>query len=411
MYMSLFSFSGDTERIGAIIDIGSASVLVSIISSTASHKNPLIIWSHREHAPLRNIDSLDQSSKAVMTALMNALIKLDGDGRRALHEYKRGADIGVLQCTISAPWSYTVSKTINYVQEEPFEISDNLIEELLRTAVQKIRQELGDNDSATKLGLTVITRATMDLLANGYRIKDPSGQKTSELSISHASVVAQEYLIDQIKDLKGKMFAGADCHMTSYMLAFYCVAQELYTDAFDTCLVHISYEATEIGVVRDGTLRYSTHTPFGAFSLAREISNITSVPLYESFQYLHGDDPYEFLETLPDAQRNEVEQVFEAYTARITELFKETGDELSIPKRILLHADLKSEKFFRDIIDKAARRSLKSDPMIKLITPNLFETLTHGEHSQKPEQLEDTAMLVSAQFFHKGDSLRFFEYL
>lgn len=409
--MSLFSFKGSTERIGAIIDIGSASVLVSIVSSIDGRPYPHIIWSHREHAPLRNIDSLDQSAKAVMTALMNALMALDVDGRRALHEYKRGSKIGVLQCTIAAPWSYTVTKTINYSQEEPYAITENLIEELLRTAVQKIKQELGSNESASELGLTVITRATMDMLANGYRVRVPNGERTNELSISHASVVAQQYLVNQIKDLQQKMFGEAESNLTSYMLAFYCVAHDLYPDTYDTCLVHVTYEATEIGIVRDGTLRYSTHTPFGAFSLAREISNITSTPLYEAFQYLHADDPYEFLENLPDSQRNEVELVFESYTARINELFKETGDDLSIPKRILLHADLKSEKFFRDIIDKAARRSLKSDPIIKMVTPNLFETLTHGQHAQKPDELEDTAMLVSAQFFHKGDHLRFFEYL
>ncbi|MBP6881823.1 MAG: hypothetical protein KBB78_03075 [Candidatus Pacebacteria bacterium] len=409
--MSLFSFSGSTERIGAIVDIGSASVLVSIVSSIDGRPYPHIIWSHREHAPLRNIDSLDQSAKAVMTAMMNGLIKLDSDGRRALHEYNKGSKIAVLQCTIAAPWSYTVTKTINYTQEEPYQITDNLIEELLRTAVQKIRQELGSSESANELGLTVITRATMDMLANGYRVRIPNGEQTNELTISHASVVAQQYLVSQIKELQQKMFGEADSNLTSYMLAFYCVAHDLYPDTYDTCLVHVTYEATEIGIVRDGTLRYSTHTPFGAFSLAREISNITSAPLYEAFQYLHTDNPYEFLEKLPDSQRNEVELVFEAYTARIAELFKETGDDLSIPKKIFLHADFKSENFFRDIIDKAARRNLKSDPMIKMVTPNLFESITHGKHAQKPDELEDTAMLVSAQFFHKGDSLRFFEYL
>ncbi|MEN9920333.1 MAG: Type pilus assembly protein PilM [Candidatus Parcubacteria bacterium] len=409
--MSLFSFKESAERIGAVIDIGSASVLVSLVSSIPNQPHPRIIWSHREHAPLRNIDSLDQSSKAVMTALMNALLKLDVEGRRALRDYKSGLKVTEAQFTISAPWSYTVSKTINYAQEEPYEVSNELIEELLRAAVQKIREDLGDSESVNELGLTVITRATMDLLTNGYRVKYPIGQEAKELSISHASVVTQQYLVEHIDDLQNKIFPGTECKKTSYMLAFYCVAQDLYPDTFDTCLVHISYEATEIGIVRDGTLRYSTHTPFGSFSLAREIANITGVPLYEAFQYLHDDNPHDFIENLSESRRNEIEQVFEAYTARVADLFRQTGDELSIPKSVLLHADLKSEKFFKDITDKAARRTLKSDPLIKLVSPNLFDIMTHGEQANKPEALTDTAMLVSAQFFHKGDHLRFFEYL
>lgn len=204
--MSLFSFKDSAERIGAVIDIGSASVLVSLVSSIVGKSHPHIVWSHREHAPLRNIDSLDQSAKAVMTALMNALLKLDVEGRRALNEHKKGAKINELQCTVSAPWSYTVTKTINYTQEEPFVVSDNLIEELLHTAVQKISQELGENESANQLGLAVITRATMDLLTNGYRVENPTGAKTCELTISHASVVAQQYLVEHIDELQKKYF-------------------------------------------------------------------------------------------------------------------------------------------------------------------------------------------------------------
>ncbi len=406
--MSLFSFSKSAERIGAIIDVGSGSVLVAVVASKANTSTPTIIWSHREHAPLRNIDSLDQSAKAVMTALVNALLKFDVEGRRALYEYNKRSRVDEIQCSIAAPWSYTVTKTINYTQEEAFEVTDSLIEELLKTATEKIAVELSENESASQLGLSIIARTTLDLLANGYRVKRPMGEQTNELSISHASVVTQQYLIDHIDDLRHKLFPSTEIHTLSYVLILHCVVRDIFKNAFDSCLVNITYEATEIGIVRDGTLQYATHTPFGSFSLAREIADITSVPLLEAFQYLHNEVPYAFMENLSESQKAEVEKVIEAYTARVADLFHETGDDLSIPKQIFLHADLKSETLFRDIVEKAAKRRLKSEPNIRLITPALIQNLgLDGSESLSG----DTAMLPSVQFFHKQNHCNDFEYL
>lgn len=407
--MSLFSLKSVSQRVGVVIDIGSGSVLAAIVVSDERKKNPTVVWNHREHAPLKNIESLDQSSKAVMTSLLNALLKLDVEGRRALNEYNKSLRITQMQCSISAPWAYTVTKTINYTQDNPFEISQNLIDELIRTATQKITEELAENESTSTLGLCVITRSTMDLLANGYRVKNFFGAQANELSIKHASVVTQQYLVDQVDELKEKMFPAVEIQRISYMLILHSVVQDLFPNAYDVCLVNITYEATEIGIVRDGTLRYSTHTPFGSFSLAREISEITSVPLYEAFQYLHTEKPYAFMDALPARQKEEVEKVFEAYTERISTLFGETGDELSIPKRIILHADLASEPLFKEIIENAAKRNLKSQPHVKVLSKSIVESSI--EDDEEIALPQDTAMLVSAQFFHKQNRNRSFEYL
>ncbi len=409
--MSLFSLHHSTERVGAIVDIGSASVLVAIVVSKPQTIFPTIVWSHREHAPLRNVDSVEQSAKAVMTAFMNALLKFDGEGRQALTEYRGNARITELLCSIAAPWSYTVTKSITYSQDEAFEITDNLIEELVRAALQKITAELNDNESVNDLGLTVISRATLDIQANGYRVKHPEEEMATTLSLNHASAITQEYLVEMIEDMRKKLFPSAEIRKISYMLMLYSVVQDLALETNDTCLVNITYEATEIGVVRDGILHYSTHVPAGAFSLARQIADITAVPLYEAFGYLHTEAPYAFLETLPSTQKEAVEAVFESYITQITELFHETGDDLSIPKHIYLHADLLSEPLFKDLVDKAAKRTIKSDPVITMTTPLLLKRLQGDDKSKEISLPNDTAMLVSAQFFHKQGDWKDIEYL
>jgi hypothetical protein len=405
--MKLFSKSRRSERFGVLIDIGSGSVLTAIVASDQTKSEPQILWSHREHAPLRNIDSIQESAKAVMTALMNSLMKLDGEGRQILSAYRSSAKITEIQTCISAPWSYTVTKTINYKQEDPFEINDNLIDELVRTAMQKTTDELSEQDSVNRLGLTIITRITMDILANGYRVKEAVNGKVKNLSVTHSSVVTQQYLVDTINDLNGKLFSGVASSKLSYILALFCVVQDLFPKTAEACLIDITYEASEIGIVRDGSLNYSTHTPFGSFSLAREIAHITGVPLHEAFQALHTDTPYSFMDGLPDTQKEDVTKVFDSYVEKLVGLFTETGDDLSIPKKIFLHVDLQSEPLFKDLVEKAVKLSIKTAPDVTIVTPRLLSNT--GKVSVSLET--DTAMLVSAMFFHKQNHCHGFEYL
>lgn len=410
--MSLFGEKKAKVRFGVIIDIGSGSVLTAIVRSDPKKKHPSIIWSHREHVPLRDVDTLEQCAKSVMTALVNSSMLLDSEGRKVLNEKYSSAKLTELQCSISAPWSYTVTKTINYTQTEPFTITKQLIEELGSTMSDELKSELKQDERLEALGLKIITKSMMNLSANGYMMTNPEGEKAKALSLSQANVVAQQYLIDAIRELQDKLFPRSKVSSISLILLMHTVTQELLNQANDMCLVDITYEATEIGVVRDKVLSYCTHIPFGSFSLAREISNVTGVPLPEAFGYLNNETPYSFLEFLTDDQKKNVMEVFEAYTERLSGLFKETGDALSIPKHISIHTNIKSESLFSDLVNNAALRNLRSEPVITPISKMIIDKTYKNQTAEADKVIpEDTTMLLSAQFFHTQGQRGNFEYL
>lgn len=409
--MGFFSGRNGNQRYGVLLDIGSGSVLAAIVHSDPGQKHPRVVWSHREHAPLRNIDTLTQSAKAVMSALVNVSMQLDAEGRKALYEYNNSAKLSVLQCSISAPWSYTVTKTANFSHESAFVITSEMIAELKESIEQQIEDDLNNTDSLKDLGLQVIAHTTMDMQSNGYRVMKPQGQKANTFSISHASVVAQEYLIDAIDEMQKKLFVETTAHKLSFMLMLFSIARQLFPETYDISLIDVTYEATEIGIVRDGTLSYSTHTPFGSFSLAREISAITKVPLHEAFSYLHTEKPYSFLNNVSDNQKKDIEKVFEEYTKKVTDLFHETGDTLSMPKRIAVHSDLHSEPLFLDLIKNAAKRVLKTEPHITPISAEIISKAYEIDPEEAKKSVSgDTALLLSAQFFHKDAGEHNFQY-
>lgn len=174
------------------------------------------------------------------------------------------------------------------------------------------------------------------------------------------------------------------------MLVFYCVLRELAPDTSEVCLVDVSYEATEIGIVRDGILKYVTHAPLGIYSLSRDIASLCELPKEEALSYIRGNSALE--DCLSTPKKAELKEIIRAFEDKMTELFNRTGDTLSIPKPLFVHTDRNAEKFFSKIIKNAAKRATKGEHGIHLVTSKLL-----GEST-----LEDTALLLSAHFFHKN---------
>jgi hypothetical protein len=406
-----FLSSGNKERFGALIDIGSGSVLVAILRSDAEKTYPEIIWSKREYSPLRNVTSLDESAKHVMTALVNALMALDSEGRKAFSEKTGHNKLPETQVTIAAPWSYTITKNISYAHGEPFTLSDELIEELLRTAHKKVDEDITEHERAHQLGLTIISRSVIGLSANGYNLLRPNNQSAKTLRVVEASAVAQDYLVTAIKEAGGKVLPDSTLHLYSFIMIFYSIIRDIHPESTEYCLVDITYEATELGIVRDGILTYTTHAPYGSFSLAREIAAVLGTPLEEAFGYLHDSDLTAALSSYSLEKQAEVQEIFTAYRKRLTDLFHETGDALSIPKRIFLHGNLHTEAFYAEQVGEAAKAATKASHAVYPVSKELIDKNYPKEMGIEIEKtVMDTALLISAQFFHMREYHSRFEH-
>jgi hypothetical protein len=393
--MKLFSHRGEAT-IGVLVDIGSASVLTAYVRSVPGTPAPEIIWSHREHIPLRGATELEQGAKNVMAALMNAAILLETTGRAVLDQAVPGhATPNHISVSVAAPWSYTVTKTISYTGDDTFKVTNELVRELERAAEQKIELELKENDAAATLGLAVVVRTTLAMIANGYIFTTAHNQDATALSLSRASGVVQEYLVAAMKNVQEKMLPSATMHLSSFMLAYQHTAKLLYPTLQEYCLVDITYEATEIGVVRDGVLQYCTHVSYGAYSLARDIATATGKTPAECYGRLSGDD---FL--TPDAANSATEAITEAYQKKLSDLLHETGDTLAVPKTMLLHANLETETFFAKQVKQAAEAATRSTHSVFPVSSKLLQAYYSDAAIKDLKTRHDTALLISAHFFH-----------
>lgn len=340
---------------------------------------------------LKESDTLETAAKNITTSLLNVFLTLGSEGIKALTEHEKGASLDTLQIAISAPWSYTVTKTVSCIQDEPFTITKDIVDDLIASAKKQALETIDEDDLMHILGLEVITEATINISANNYNTPKPYGAEVTSIQISHTSAISQKHLLDAIREAKEKVLPKTSLEILSFMLIYYSIVKKLAPNTSEICLVDVTSEATEIGIVRDGILRYVTHAPFGINTIARDISALCKIPLKEALGYIRGEINLE--KTLKSTVQEELAFILTTYEEKLAELFSRTGDTLAIPRPLFIHTDSRTEKFFSEHLKNAAHFVTKGEHGIHLVTQKLLNDTV----------IDDTALLLSAHFFHKQD--------
>ncbi len=388
--MGLFSRTAEETLAALIVDIGSGSVGLAIAVSTRGDARPTVIWTHREYSLIKDIDATTWSLREINTAIINAFLKFSSDGLRSLREHPEKLTLDTLQLTICAPWTYTITKTINYSEPTPFIITDSLIEELADTANKKAMESALEHSMLTSSGLATIETRTIGIMANEYVLEHFDDVKTKELTLMELTAMTHQRIIETIEEVRSKILPRATLVTHSFMAIYYDYMRRSYPDTAECCLVDVTSEATEIGIIRDNILRHTTHAPQGAYTLAREIAALSKIPKEEAYAYLRGGDAF-VLSKLSDTKQAELKVIIETYEEKISELLKQTGDTLAVPKTIYLHCEADSEAFFIEHIRNAAYKATGIAHSIHPVTSTFLDGASVSY---------DTAILLSAAYLH-----------
>lgn len=383
-------FGKDEKRYGAVVDVGSGSVGVALVFSESKKPMPQIIWSYRERMLVRKSDSADMAKKLMATTILKAYLELGNNGVRALRQFDKSARISRVFATVAAPWSYTLVKTISLKKDNDFEVTKKLIDELTSKASAAGRDEANKSAVAKKFSLTPIDNATIGVFANDYATRDPFGNTVNNLTVTQLTGMAESGIVKALESASNKIFPSAKLEINTFMSTYYSAMCELKPDTSETCLVDITAEATELGLIRNNVLERATHVPFGSYTLARKISEAISIPNEEALGFMR-ENAIDTKKALSESKKQMLDDIIGKYVTVISELFKQTGDALSIPKTIFIHTDESMESFFSLCVKEAAQKTTGLEHKIHLVTSKYFG----------PESKHDTAMLLSAYVFHK----------
>ena len=377
-------------RFGAIIDIGSGSVGVAIVLSESGKKNPEIVWSYRERMPVRR-QNTKESEKRLISTLLNVLMILGKDGIKNLQAVGGTREIKQVAVNISAPWSYTVTRTIHMRAERPFRVTRELLDELIEKSSDQAKSHISEKLLSDKLDLSVINNTTVKVTENGYVVNEPYRDDINKLSVSQLIGMTTSSLEKTIIETVEKILPSVNLEIDTFAYTYYQALSRLSPKTNEACLIDITAEATEIGIIRRGILEVSSHVPYGSYTLANSISTSLKITPEEALSYLRTTDG-ESAKLLSGEEQQKVNEVIAEYEAALVELFQRTGDALSLPRTIFMHTDHHTEKFFSDRITNSAHSSTNIDHSIHLVTSKFFS----------PTNEVDSALLLSAYVFHAG---------
>ncbi len=368
--MRLFKRSQKGTNV-VLIHIGSGSVGIAIVHISNARK-PTVIWSHREYV-LLSAQASGDSSRLIETTLINSCLELGNRGLQALRHSDYSNSIEHFFVSVSAPWMYTVPKTVNFSDERDFLIDDGLLESLADAAFSQTTTMIEQNEFLTSLELVPVAHAITGTIVNGYSVPDPIGKKAKNLVLAHTAELAWQKIMSILEDALYKIFPHPKVSVRSFAYTLFSVLKQRNQHIIETCIVDVTTEATEITFVRDGILADVLFMPFGSYSIAREIAHASQLPLEEAYSFLKSGES-QIISKLSSARQKEVEDILKSYESKVSELFLSAQDELSVPPYVYVHCEHNILSFFKSRVERALSSTDGAGMAVAhAVTPNLFQ--------------------------------------
>lgn len=375
---------------GVLIDISSGSVGVAIVMSAPTReKLPRILYTHRNTMRISSHTSEKFSDiRTLHEALFSALLTLSQDGLQVLTKHDPKAVISKLFLTSSSPWSYTVSKTVHYENDEPFKITETVINDLIQSAETEIFNHLHEQAHTAREEFSVVERVTVDMTVNDYPVLHPINLCGVSLGLSHVAGIIPQDIIDAVHEVQEKLFPNTELKIHTYMLVMFCVMRDIFPRLNSMCMVDITAESTEFAVVDKGLLIENEAVAIGSSTFVRNVMVATDKPANDIQSYMAFSDDDAHLVS-PDFD----EQIQE-YEHNLTDLITQTMSRHAIPTDIIVTTHKQYEHFFAPIIARAFEKALNVKPNILSIKNEIIEEISEGAE-------EDVYIAISARFFHK----------
>ncbi len=387
-----FGSKGNAVLCGVIFDIGSESIGISIVESDHTNEFPNIIFSHR--VPMRitkNELTGAERMRHMREALFSASLIISRDGLEALSLHNRHARIKHILVVVSAPWSKTISRSVNYTGETELKITRTLIDELVGSAESEISNHLTDLVSSDeKSGYTIIERATIDVRINDYAIKHPIGLRGNEISLVHVSGLIPNEIITAVEEVEEKIFPNTTIRSHTFLLVLHCVLREIFKEQSAITIVHVTGETTEFGIVENETLIESISIPCGLNTIVRSLmthKEQTAKEIYSMLELFHANN-------LTPEQAQEIEGSLNEYTQKLKDELKKHSDTRRFPKQAFVLAPSSFTELFRTILNPVLKEGLGIASGTLIFTQDILgATATHDE--------ADLSTMITSRFFHK----------
>lgn len=386
----MFGFGNDTTKqlFAALIDISSDSVGVAIVAISQESKLPTLLYSYRTHMRITNFDSVKSDNlRRVREALFSACLLLSQEGYLKLQSHNARGKVSKVFVTCSSPWSYTLAQNVKYENDIRFKVNQNIIDDLIQSAVLEISNHLKESGLLSKEGFETVEQVTMNVQLNDYPVAEPIGLSGTSVSLSHIVGLVPKEISSSLQEVKEKLFRNSESRIHTYILVMFCVIQDLFKKVHSMCIINVTGEATEFGIAENGLLIENSFVPSGYNTFTRSIMQKTGKP---------QSDVVTLMQAYKDGSHTPVgllDDYIDDFSNIVADNFRKILERRVIPNEIFITVHTPHEKLFRDIIETALKKVSLPKRHLVLIDANIINQISDGDN-------EDIPLSLGARFFH-----------
>ncbi|MBY0376573.1 cell division FtsA domain-containing protein, partial [Patescibacteria group bacterium] len=203
--------------------------------------------------------------------------------------------------------------------------------------------EAGSNIQAIEL-------KNMKTILNGYATPTPFNQKATDLKMVMFISMSAEKVLEKIREAVCAHFYCEKMKFSSFSIASFTVARDIFAHHEDFLLIDIGGEVTDISMVKKEILCESSSFPMGPNFIIRGVARELGCSLTEakSFISLYKDGHADM------SQQEKLKPIIEALRKEWLKKFQESlislSNDISIPSTIFVTVDQDVADFFSETI-------------------------------------------------------------
>jgi len=354
MSLSFFSslFKKDRQKVSAIFNIDGGSVEGALVAFSKG-TTPRIAYSVK--IPMRSEDRFnsDKGFPAVKSALDKAVNILMTEGVKHLNFTKFGySRIDNVDFFLSSLWCVSQTKIINIEKNDPFYVTESLINEVTDKEEHLfIDSENVDTSSGIKVGKDAVSmeKKVIQVAMNGYHVSDPYKKKVKNISLYLFLSFVPKKLKELLFSVSNSHFNTQNVNFHSFSFCAFNVVRNLFSDYKGFILLEVGNEASEVSIVKDGVIMETISFPVGASCVAEFMQEDTKSShdhrsTVRSFSSDHLDEKH----------KEEVKKTLSKSKSKWLESFRAASShfssEFSIPHGIFLLAEAEMLPIFSDFL-------------------------------------------------------------
>ena len=259
-----------------VFDIGSSSVGGALFWREKSGI-PKIILTVREPIVLKEEININQFLLLTAQALEIVVGKIFAAGL--------GAPAKIF-CVLSSPWYVSQTRVISFMKNTPFAFTAKLADDLIQKEVNLFEEEHLAQYVNTEDSVRLIELKNIKVTLNGYETPDPLNQRGKELEMIVFISMSPEKILTKIEETIARYFYSKEIKFSSFIMTFFTMIRDLYSNKDNFLLVDISGEITDISIIKKNILRESVSFPLGHNFIIRGVASALNCGLGEAKSFL-----------------------------------------------------------------------------------------------------------------------------